>query len=59
VDGQQVPYHLIDILNAGYEYNVYLFKQDFLKVFNELSDRGVIPVMCGGTGLYIESGLRK
>jgi tRNA dimethylallyltransferase len=59
VDGRSVPYHLIDILDAGYEYNVYLFKRDFLRVFHDISDREKLPVMCGGTGLYIESILRN
>ena len=59
VDGKTVPFHLIDILDAGYEYNVYLFKNDFLRVFTEITDRNRIPVLCGGTGLYIESVLRN
>ena len=59
VEGKPVPYHLIDILDAGYEYNVYLFKQDFLRVFMDITDRKRIPVLCGGTGLYIESVLRN
>ncbi len=59
VDGRQVPVHLIDIVDAGSEYNVFLFKQDFFRVFSDLTERGVIPVLCGGTGLYIESVLRN
>lgn len=59
VGEHQVPVHLIDILDAGYEYNVYLFKQDFLKVFTDISERGMVPVMCGGSGLYLESVLRN
>ena len=59
VDGNQVPAHLIDILDAGFEYNVYLFKQDFLRVYEDLSDRGKIPVLCGGSGLYIESVIKN
>jgi tRNA dimethylallyltransferase len=59
VDGEPVPCHLIDVLDAGYEYNVYLFKQDFLRVYTDISDRNRIPVLCGGTGLYIESVLRN
>ena len=58
VNDRRIPVHLIDILDAGYEYNVYLFKRDFLKVFNDISERGKMPVLCGGTGLYIESILR-
>jgi tRNA dimethylallyltransferase len=59
VDGQHVPVHLIDIMDAGFEYNVFLFKQDFLAVYTDISERGKIPVLCGGTGLYIESILRN
>jgi tRNA dimethylallyltransferase len=59
VNDSRVPVHLIDILDAGYEYNVYLFKRDFLKVFTDISERGMMPVLCGGTGLYIESILRN
>ena len=59
VDNRPVPVHLIDILEAGYEYNVYLFKQDFLKVYTDISDRDLLPIMCGGSGLYIESVLRN
>jgi tRNA dimethylallyltransferase len=55
----QVPVHLIDIMDAGYEYNVYLFKQDFLRVYTDIIDRGRMPVMCGGSGLYIEAVLRN
>lgn len=59
VDNRHVPVHLIDILDAGYEYNVYLFKQDFLKVYTDITERDLLPVMCGGSGLYLESVLRN
>jgi tRNA dimethylallyltransferase len=59
VDGKQVPYHLIDIVDAGYEYNVYEYQKDFLKVFADISERGKLPVMCGGSGLYLESVLKN
>jgi len=59
VKNHRVPVHLIDILDAGYEYNVYLFKRDFLRVFTDISERASMPVLCGGTGLYIESILRN
>lgn len=58
VEDHRVPVHLIDILDAGYEYNVYLFKRDFLRVYTDIFERGIMPVLCGGTGLYIESVLR-
>ena len=59
VEDRQVPVHLIDILDAGSEYNVYLFKQDFQKVFTDITERKLLPLMCGGSGLYIESVLRN
>ena len=55
----RISVHLIDILEAGSEYNVYLFKQDFNRVFLDISDRGKMPVLCGGSGLYIESVLKN
>lgn len=59
VDGKQIPYHLIDIVDAGYEYNVFEYQKDFLKVFEEISNRGKLPVMCGGSGLYLEAVLKN
>ena len=59
VQDHRILTHLIDIVDAGYEYNVYLFKRDFLRVFTDISERGLMPVLCGGTGLYIESVLRN
>ena len=59
VDGDQVPYHLIDIAEAGYRFNVYEFQCAFQNAYMDITARGRIPVMCGGTGLYIESVLRS
>ncbi|WP_321289448.1 tRNA (adenosine(37)-N6)-dimethylallyltransferase MiaA [uncultured Sunxiuqinia sp.] len=59
VDGQQIPYHLIDIVDAGFEYNVYLFHNEFLKAYNEINGKGKIPILCGGSGLYIEAVLNN
>lgn len=59
IDGQTVPYHLIDIADAGYEYNVFEYQRDFLKVYDEIRSRGKFPVMCGGSGLYLESVLKN
>lgn len=59
IDGKQIPYHLIDIVDAGYEYNVFEYQKDFLKVFEEVTDRGKLPVMCGGSGLYLEAVLKN
>ncbi len=58
INGKNIPYHLIDIKDAGYKYNVFEYQQDFLKVYNELKKRNVIPVLCGGTGMYIEAVLK-
>jgi tRNA dimethylallyltransferase len=59
VDGKTVPYHLIDIVDAGYEYNVFEYQKDFLKVFAEITERQKLPVMCGGSGLYLEAVLKN
>lgn len=58
VDGKQIPYHLIDIVPAGYKYNVFEYQRDFLKAYEDITSRGVMPVLCGGTGMYLESVLR-
>ena len=58
VDGEAVPYYLIDIADAGYKYNVFEYQRDFLKVYDDLRAQGQLPVMCGGTGMYLESVLR-
>lgn len=59
VQGDKVPVHLIDIREPGYKYNVYEYQTDFFKVFEEINSRGKFPVMCGGTGLYIEAVLKR
>ena len=51
----QVPVHLIDIHEPGYKYNVFEYQTDFFKVFDNLLQQGKMPVLCGGTGLYIEA----
>ena len=56
--GRHVPYHLIDIVDAGYKYNVFEYQRDFLKVYESLRSDGQLPVLCGGTGMYLESVLR-
>ena len=57
VDGCPVPYHCIDIVNAGNQYNVYEYQKDFLKAYNDILHRGKIPVVCGGSGMYIEAAI--
>ena len=56
--GQPVPYHLIDIAEPGTRYSVYQFQQDFRAAYCDIVTRGKTPVLCGGTGLYIESIIR-
>ncbi|MBO5025988.1 MAG: tRNA (adenosine(37)-N6)-dimethylallyltransferase MiaA [Bacteroidaceae bacterium] len=58
VEGKKVPYHLIDIADAGEKYNVFRYQHDFLEAYNDIRSRNVVPILCGGTGLYIESVLR-
>ncbi|MCB2222212.1 MAG: tRNA (adenosine(37)-N6)-dimethylallyltransferase MiaA [Bacteroidetes bacterium] len=58
VDGQTIPHHLVDIVDPGYEYNVFEFQQDFIRVFKEIIANDKIPVLCGGTGMYIEAVLK-
>ncbi|MDE6190217.1 MAG: tRNA (adenosine(37)-N6)-dimethylallyltransferase MiaA [Muribaculum sp.] len=52
-----VPYHLIDICPAGYKYNLYEYLRDFDKAYAFVSGKGRLPILCGGTGLYIESAI--
>ncbi len=58
VADKKIPYHLIDIVDPGYEYNVFEFQKDFLKAYTAIDEKGSIPILCGGTGLYIESVLK-
>lgn len=58
VDGEVVPYHLIDIAEPGEKYNVFRYQQDFLAAFNTIRQRGRRVIVCGGSGLYLESLLR-
>ena len=57
VKGKPVPYHLIDIREPGTKYNLFEYQQDFLDAYRDITSRGVQPILCGGTGLYIESVL--
>ena len=56
---KQIPCHLIDIADAGYKYNVYEYQRDFLLAYQSICERGKQVVLCGGTGLYIESVLKS
>ena len=59
VDGQVIPYHLIDIADAGEKYNVFQYQQKFWEEYHDILNRGQKVILCGGTGLYIESVLRS
>ena len=59
VNGQPIPYHLINIAAPGYKYNVFEYQADFFKAFAQVQQNSHWPVMCGGTGLYIEAVLKK
>ena len=59
VNDKKISYHLIDILNPEENYSVYQFQRDFLSSYNQIKDRENLPILCGGTGLYIESILLK
>ena len=58
IGGHKIPYHLIDIVEPGYKYNVFEFQRDFLKAYEDIRGRGMLPVLCGGTGMYLESVLK-
>lgn len=59
VDSQQILYHLIDIVEAGEKYNLFQYQQDFWHNYFNIIERGKLPILCGGTGLYIESVLKS
>jgi tRNA dimethylallyltransferase len=58
VHGRTVPFHLVDILEPGYEYNVFEYQRDFLRAYREVTGRGKLALLCGGSGLYIEAVLK-
>lgn len=58
IDGINIPYHLIDIAEPGTKYNLFQYQQDFLPVYEQIKAKGKMPILCGGTGLYVESILR-
>lgn len=58
VDGKPIPYHLIDIHEAGYKYNVFQYQHDFYQAYEEIKRKNKLPVLCGGTGMYIEAVLK-
>ena len=58
VNGRTIPYHLIDIADPGYKYNVFEYQRDFLNSYESIKQKGCLPVLCGGTGMYLESVLK-
>lgn len=58
VNGVQIPYYLIDICEPGYRYNVFEYQRDFLVAYEKIVATGKTPILCGGTGMYLESVLR-
>ena len=58
IEGQHISYHLIDIVEPGYKYNLFEYQRDFLIAYNQIHQKGKTPILCGGTGLYIESVLK-
>lgn len=58
VAGKPVPYHLIDICDPGYKYNVFEYQHDFFRAYEEIRQKGKLPILCGGTGMYIEAVLK-
>ena len=57
-DGIAVPSHLLDIVDAGEKYNLFEYQRDFLVAYDDIVERGAFPVLCGGSGLYVESVLK-
>ncbi len=54
----KIECHLVDIVEPGYEYNVYEFQRDFIKSYKKINKRGKVPILCGGTGMYVEAVLK-
>jgi tRNA dimethylallyltransferase len=54
-EGRKIPYHLIDIVEAGERYNVFRYQNDFFEVYRDVISRGAVPLLCGGSGMYIEA----
>ena len=55
INGKQIPYHLIDIINPSEDYSVYSFQKHFHLIYDKILNQNKIAILCGGTGLYIES----
>jgi tRNA dimethylallyltransferase len=58
-EGMNIPYHLIDIRDAGEAYDVFQFQQDFYRAYKDIVERSKVPILCGGTGMYLQAALAK
>lgn len=58
VEGKEIPYHLMDIVDAGYKYNVFEYQQDFINAYSDVTKRNKFPVFCGGSGMYLDAVLK-
>jgi tRNA dimethylallyltransferase len=58
IHGKTIPCHLIDIHDPGYKYNVFEYQHDFFRIYEAIRNKGLLPVLCGGTGMYIEAVLK-
>ena len=58
VGGKNIPYHLVDILDAGDKYNLFEYQHDFHRAYSQIKEKGKLPILCGGTGMYIEAVLK-
>ena len=58
LDGKQIPYHLIDVSDLSQEYSVFLYQKDFYKTFSDLQERDILPVVVGGSGMYVDAVVR-
>lgn len=57
-NGRHIPYHLIDIVEPGSHYNLFRYQNDFVEAYTNITSRGKLPILCGGSGLYLEAVLR-
>lgn len=58
INGKEIPYHLIDICEPGYKYNLFEYQHDFIRAWQTIRQKGKLPILCGGTGMYIEAVLK-
>src|SRR5512133_2821731 len=59
IETKQIPVHLIDIAEPGYKYSIFEYQRDFISAFKDITRRGKLPVLCGGSGMYIDAATRR